>query len=103
MQTPVGDSGIFTEVSRSAQVSSSPRWSPEISRKGQVFNRVTVWIAPGLFHTQMGSRCAFQQVSPEPLLIVFTIKLLGEPPYVLFPSIHGGSHTTNTVGVVSQD
>ena len=28
MQTPVDDFGIFTEVSRSAQASPSPRWSP---------------------------------------------------------------------------
>ena len=28
MQTPVDDSGTFTEVSRSAQASPSPRWSP---------------------------------------------------------------------------
>ena len=28
MQTPVDDSGIFIEVSRSAQASPSPRWSP---------------------------------------------------------------------------
>jgi hypothetical protein len=34
---------------------------------------------------------------------VFTIKLLAEPPWALFPLIHNGGHTTNTVGVVSQD
>ena len=28
MQTPVDDSGIFTEVSRSAQAFPSPSWSP---------------------------------------------------------------------------
>ena len=28
MQTPVDDSDIFTEVSRSAQAPPSPRWSP---------------------------------------------------------------------------
>ena len=28
MQPPIDDSGIFTEVSRSAQASPSPRWSP---------------------------------------------------------------------------
>ena len=28
MQTPVDDSDIFTEVSRSVQASPSPRWSP---------------------------------------------------------------------------
>ena len=28
MQTPIDDSGIFTEVSRSTQASPSPCWSP---------------------------------------------------------------------------
>ena len=28
MQTPIDDSGIFIEVSRSAQAPPSPRWSP---------------------------------------------------------------------------
>ena len=43
MQTTVDDSGIFTEVSRSAQASSSPRWSPSqgIPRKGQAPGRIT--------------------------------------------------------------
>ena len=56
MQTPVDDSGIFTEVSRSKQASPSPRWSPSqgISRKGQALGWVTSWIASGLLHTQVG-------------------------------------------------
>ena len=58
MQTPVDDSGIFTEVSRSAQASPSPRWSPSqgILRKGQAPGWVTPWIAPGLPHAQVGLR-----------------------------------------------
>ena len=50
MQTPIDDSGIFIEVSRSAQASPSPRWSPSqgIPRKGQAPGRVTSWIAPGV-------------------------------------------------------
>ena len=50
MQTPIDDFGIFTEVSRRAQASPSPRWSPSqgIPRKGQAPGRVTPWIAsPG--------------------------------------------------------
>ena len=50
MQTPVDDFDIFTEVSRSAQASPSPCWSPlqGIPHKGQAPSRVTPWIAPGL-------------------------------------------------------
>ena len=101
MQTPVDDSGIFTEVSRSVQAFPSPRWSPSqgIPRKGQAPGRVTPCIASGLPHVQVGLRCA----SLGPLPAVFTIKLLTELPRALFPSVHGGGHTTNVVGVISQD
>jgi hypothetical protein len=34
---------------------------------------------------------------------VFTIKLPAETPRALFPPVHGGGHTTNAVGVISQD
>ena len=83
----------------------SPRWSPSqgIPRKGQAPGGVTPWIAPGLPHLQVGIRCAFRQASPRPLTAVFTIKLPAEPPRALFPSVHGGGHTTNTVDVISQD
>ena len=105
MQTLVHDSSIFTEVSRSAQAFPSPCWSPSqgIPRKGQASGRVTLWIAPGLPHTQVGLWCAFRQASPGPLSVVFTIKLPAEPPWALFPLVHGGGHTTNAVGVISQD
>ena len=58
MQTPIDDSGIFTEVSRSTQVLPSPRWSPSqgIPCKGQAPGRVTPWIALGLPHVQVGLR-----------------------------------------------
>ena len=38
MQTPIDDSGVFTEVSRSTQASPSPRWSPSqgIPRKAKL-------------------------------------------------------------------
>ena len=83
----------------------SPRWSPSqgIPRKGQAPNRVTPWIALDLPHAQVGLWCAFWQASPGPLLTVFTIKLSAEPPWALFPSVHYGGQTTNTVGVISQD
>ena len=67
MQTPINDSGIFTEVSRSTQASPSPCWSPSqgIPCKGQAPSRVTPWIASGLPHAQVGLRCAFRQASPR--------------------------------------
>ena len=67
MQTPIDDSYIFTEVSRSAKLPPSPRWSPsqEIPRKGQAPGRVTLWIALGLPHAQVGLRRVFQQASPD--------------------------------------
>ena len=34
---------------------------------------------------------------------VFTIKLPAQTPQALFPLVHGGGHTTNVVGVISQD
>ena len=34
---------------------------------------------------------------------VFTIKLPAKTPRALFPSVHGGGHTTNAVGVILQD
>ena len=62
--------------------------------KGQAPGRVTPWIAPGLPHAQVGLRCAFRQASSGPLPAIFTIKLPAKPPWALFPSVHGGSHTT---------
>ena len=101
MQTPIDDSSIFTEVSRSAQA--SPLVLVGAPRKGQAPDRVTAWIALGLPHVEVDLRCAFRQASPRPLSTVFTIKLPVEPPRALFPSVHGGGHTTNAVGVISQD
>jgi hypothetical protein len=36
------------------------------------------------------------------LLAVFTIDFSTETLWVLFPPVHGGGHTTNSVGVVLQ-
>ena len=52
---------------------------------------------------QVGIRCAFWQVSPGLLPAVFTIKLSVKTPQALFPLVHGGGHTTNGIGVLSQD
>ena len=83
----------------------SPRWSlPQvIPRKGQPLGRVTPWIVPSLPHVQVGLWCAFRQTSLGPHPAVFTIKVSDELPRALFPLVHGASHTTNTVGVVTQD
>ena len=72
-------------------------------RKGQALGRVTPWIAPGLPYAQVGLWYAFRQASPRPLPTVFTIKPPAELSRALFPSVHGGGHTTNAVGVISQD
>ena len=65
-QTPVDDSGIFTEVLRSKQASPSPRWSPSqgILRKGQAPGRIIPWISLGLPHAQVGLQRVFWQASP---------------------------------------
>ena len=83
----------------------SPHWSPSqgIPRKGQAPGQVTPWIAPVLPHAQVGFQCAFWQASPRTLPTIFSIKLTAKPLRVLFPSVHGGGHTTNAVGVISQD
>ena len=76
----------------------SPR-SPSqgIPQKGQAPGRITPWIALGLPHAQVGLQYAFWQASPGSLLAVFTIKLLAETPWALFPLVHGGGHTTNMI------
>jgi hypothetical protein len=105
MQTLVDGSGIFTEVSRSAQASRSPRWSPSqgTPRKGQGPGWVTSWIVSGIPHAQVSLQCVFWQASPVPLPAVFNIKLPAKTLRAMFPPVHGGGHTTKAVGVVSQD
>ena len=78
----------------------SPRWSPSQGPSSRLGNSMD---SPGLPHTQVGLWCAFRQASPRPLPAVFTIKLPAEPPWALFPPVHGGGHTINAVGVISQD
>ena len=101
MQTLVDDSGVFyRDIEKRA---SFPLVLVGAPRKGQALSLITSWIAPGLPHMQVGLWCAFWQASPGPLPAVFTIKLLAEPSWALFPLVHGGGHTTNAVGVVLQD
>ena len=105
MQTPVDDSSILLRYREARKLPPSPCWSPSqgIPRKGQAHGQVTSWIALGLPHVQVGLQCAFWQASLGPLPAVFTIKLLAEPSWALFPSVHSDGHTTNMVGVISQD
>ena len=100
MQTPIDDSGIFTEVSRSAQASPSPRWSPSQGPSCRSGNFVD---SLGPSPCASGSlTCLLASLSwMRPA--VFTIKLPTEMPRALFPPVHDGGHTTNAVGVISQD
>jgi hypothetical protein len=36
-------------------------------------------------------------------LVVFMIELLAQTSWDSFPPVHGGSHSTNTIGVILQD
>ena len=105
MQTPVDDSGIFTEVSRSVQASP---WSllepltrnPSQGPSSQSGNSVgSLRPSP----RASGSPTCLSASLSWMLPTVFTIKLPAETPWALFPLVHGGGHTTNAVGVISQD
>jgi hypothetical protein len=105
MQTPWTTPVFLPRYREARKLPPSPRWSPSqgIPRNGQALGPVTPWIASGLPHAQVGLRYAFRQASPILLPAVFAIKLPAKTPWALFPSVYGGSHTTSTVGVVSQD
>ena len=62
MQTPVDDSIIFTEVSRSTQAPPSPRWSPSQRPSSWSGNSMD---SLGPSHAQVGLRRAFRQASPR--------------------------------------
>lgn len=61
--------------------------------------KVNQWIALGLLHANGVS----VRASPGSLITVFIIELLAKPPRAPFPPVRGGAHTTNTIGMVSQD
>ena len=103
MQTPVDDSGIFTEVSRSAEarkLPASPRWSPSQGPSSRSGNSVD---SLGPSPRASGSQTCLPVSLSRMLPAVFTIKLPAETPQTLFPLVHDGGHTTTTVGVISQD
>ena len=104
-QTPVDDSGIFTEVSRSARASPQSSLEPlarnpsqgSSSRSGNSVDSL------GLSPRASGSSTCLSASLSRMLSAVFTIKHPAKTPWALFPSVHGGGHTTNAVDVISQD
>ena len=80
----------------------NPRWSPSQGPSSWSDNSVD---SSGPFPHASGSpvKATHGKASPGPLPAVFTIKLPAKPPRALFPSVHGGGHTTNAVGLISQD
>ena len=105
IQTPVDDSGIFTEVSRSAQASPQSSLEPlarypsqrPSSRSGNSVDSLRP--SP----RASGSSTCLPTSLSRMLPVVFTIKLPAKMPRALFPPVHGGGHTINVVGVISQD
>ena len=57
IQTLIGNSSIFTKLSRTCKLSSSSCWIPlqGCSRKGLALDRITPWIAPSLFPQTSGT------------------------------------------------
>ena len=78
----------------------SPRWSPSQGPSSQSGNSVdSLGPSPRTSGSPMCLSASLSRMLPA----VFTIKLPAETPRVLFPPVHGGSHTTNAVGMISQD
>ena len=100
MQTPIDDFDIFTKVSRSAQASFWSSLEPLARPSSRSDNSVDS-LRPSP-HTSGSLTCLPTSLN-RMLPAVFTIKLPAETPRALFPLVHNGGHTTNTVGVISQD
>jgi hypothetical protein len=84
------------------KVITNPRWCPytKISpQKSEAPGQVTVDNCGPSPRASGAPLLAFSQM----LLVVFSIKLLAETLWAPFPPAHGGGHTTNAAGVVSQD
>ena len=81
----------------------SPRWSPlqGIPRKGEALRSDNSVDSLGPSPRASGSPTCLPASLSRMLTTVFTIKLPAKPPRALFPSVHGGGHTTNTTGVIS--
>ena len=81
------------------KLSPSPRWSPSqepSSRSGNSVDSLGPSPRASRFPTCLSA--SLSRMLPA----VFTIKLLAKTPMGLVPSVHGGGHTTNAVGVISQ-
>ena len=82
-----------------------PRWSLSqgIPRKGHAPGSGNSVDSLGPSPRASGSLTCLSASLSWMLPAVFTIKLPAETPWALFPSVYGGGHTTNVVGVISQD
>ena len=82
-----------------------PRWSPlqGIPRKGPSSRSGNSVDSLGPSPRVSGSLTCLPASLSRMLPTVFTIKLSAETSRALFPPVHGGGHTTNSVGVISQD
>ena len=78
----------------------SPHWSPSQGPSSQSGNSVD---SLGPSPCASGSPTCLPVSLSRMLPTVFTIKLPVKTPRTLFPPVHGGGHTTNAVGVISQD
>ena len=78
----------------------SPRWSPSQGPSSRSGNSVD---SLGPSPRASGSLMCLSASLSRMLPAIFTIKLPAETPRALFPPVHGGGHTRNAVGVISQD
>ena len=78
----------------------SPCWSPSQGPRSWSGNSVD---SLGPSPRASGSPTCLPASLSQMLPVVFTIGLSAEMPRALFPPVHGGGHTTNVVGVISQD
>ena len=78
----------------------SPRWSPSQGPSSRSGNSVD---SLGPSPRASGSPMCLSARLFRMLPTAFTIKLSAETPWALFPPVRDGGHTTNAVGVISQD
>ena len=91
---------VFLPRYREARkLSPSPRWSPSQGPSSQSGNSVDS-LRP--FPRASGSKTCLPAGLSQMFPTIFTIKLPPKTSRALFPPVHGGGHTINTVGVISQ-
>ena len=78
----------------------SPCWSPSQGPSSRSDNSVD---SLGPSPRASGSPTCLSASLSRMLPVVFTIKLPAKMLWALFPLVHGDGHTTNAVGVISQD